>query len=67
MMRSRLQKSTRTFQKINGEIQLQDFGKSSCVVEISAEGDEIILKTAEVTLWIPKEKLYTIIATELDC
>ena len=66
-MRSRLPKSTRTYPKINGEIKTQDFGKSSCVVEIGAEGDEIILKTAEVTLWIPKEKLYTIIATELDC
>lgn len=61
-MPNRSQRSTRTFQTINGQIKTQDFGKSSCLIEISAEGNILSIGNAEVRFYIPTEEMQKALA-----
>lgn len=43
--------------KAEGKIKTPNYGKSNCLLEITTEGEEIVIKTAEVKLFIPVEAM----------
>ena len=50
---------TKTFPmiKTEGQIKTEDYGKSSCIVEISAEGKTLTVGNAEVRFYLPIEEM----------
>lgn len=56
-MPNRSQRSTRTFQTISGQIKTPDFGRSSCLIEISAEGNILSIGNAEARFYLPIEEM----------
>lgn len=63
-MPNRSQRSTKTFPmiKAEGQIKTEDYGKSSCIVEISAEGKTLTVGNAEVRFYIPTEEMQKALA-----
>lgn len=56
-MPNRSQKSTRTSQTISGQIKTPDFGRSSCLIEISTEGNILSIGNAEARFYLPIEEM----------
>lgn len=48
--------------KAEGQIKTEDYGKSSCIVEISAEGKTLTVGNAEVRFYIPTEEMQKALA-----
>lgn len=63
-MPNRSQRNIKTFQmiKTEGKIKTEDYGKSSCIVEISAEGKTLTVGNAEVRFYIPTEEMQKALA-----
>lgn len=63
-MPNRSQRNTKTFPmiKAEGQIKTEDYGKSSCIVEISAEGKTLTVGNAEVRFYIPTEEMQKALA-----
>jgi hypothetical protein len=48
--------------KTEGQIKTEDYGKSSCIVEISAEGKTLTVGNTEVRFYIPTEEMQKALA-----
>ena len=56
-MPNRSQRNTRTSQTISGQIKTPDFGRSSCLIEISTEGNILSIGNAEARFYLPIEEM----------